>query len=201
MLYQLQTLYLVLLAGKCCAIAKFAACNFLFDYMNNTYNDTWPYKNTDTWCLKGERWKDIPGFEGSFQASNLGRIQSLDRLVPHVRLYEQFVKGRILKQQAKRNVNQFMDDEMISLQVTFCIEGVLQYLNVRRLVYMAFKGKLNFESDKLSVINIDGNGYNNNLSNLALHTLAKKQQRMIRKGRINFSYLVNPQKLIFANWA
>lgn len=29
-----------------------------------------------------EKWKDIPGYEGFYQASNLGRIRSLDRIVP-----------------------------------------------------------------------------------------------------------------------
>lgn len=45
----------------------------------------------------GEIWKDIPGFEGSFLASNKGRIRSLDRIVPHKRCETQFVKGQMLK--------------------------------------------------------------------------------------------------------
>lgn len=32
-----------------------------------------------------EIWKDIQGFEGFYQASNLGRIKSLERIVPHTR--------------------------------------------------------------------------------------------------------------------
>ena len=28
-----------------------------------------------------EKWKDIPSYEGFYQASNFGRIKSLDRLV------------------------------------------------------------------------------------------------------------------------
>ncbi len=31
--------------------------------------------------MPGEVWKDIPGFEGSYQASNLGRVKSLDRII------------------------------------------------------------------------------------------------------------------------
>jgi len=30
-----------------------------------------------------EEWRDIPGFEGTYQVSNLGRVQSLGRTVPH----------------------------------------------------------------------------------------------------------------------
>ena len=29
-----------------------------------------------------EIWKDIEGYEGIYQVSNLGRVRSLDRLVP-----------------------------------------------------------------------------------------------------------------------
>ncbi len=32
--------------------------------------------------MEEEIWKDIPGYEGRYQASNLGRIRSLERLVP-----------------------------------------------------------------------------------------------------------------------
>ena len=31
--------------------------------------------------MKKEIWKDIPGYEGLYQASNLGRIKSLDKVV------------------------------------------------------------------------------------------------------------------------
>lgn len=35
--------------------------------------------SSDAWCLPGEEWKDIKGFEGIYQASTFGRIRSLDR--------------------------------------------------------------------------------------------------------------------------
>ena len=41
-----------------------------------------------------EIWKDIPGFEGHYQASTLGRIKSLDRKDTLGRS----LKGRIMKQ-------------------------------------------------------------------------------------------------------
>ena len=31
--------------------------------------------------MNDEEWKDIPGYEGLYQASNLGRIKSIDRYV------------------------------------------------------------------------------------------------------------------------
>lgn len=50
-----------------------------------------------------EVWKVIPGYEGLYQASNLGRIRSKDRTIAQVSRYgtpiERKLKGRILKLQ------------------------------------------------------------------------------------------------------
>jgi hypothetical protein len=53
--------------------------------------------------FSGESWKDVPGFEGSYQASDRGRVKSLDRTIPHPWLKTQFVKGRILSQSVSKN--------------------------------------------------------------------------------------------------
>lgn len=49
--------------------------------------------------MDAEQWKDVVGFEGKYQVSDLGRVRSLDRLVPagpggHGR---RLVKGRVLR--------------------------------------------------------------------------------------------------------
>lgn len=40
-----------------------------------------PWQNTDLTSLPGEVWKDVPGYEGTHQVSNLGRVKSLARKV------------------------------------------------------------------------------------------------------------------------
>lgn len=51
--------------------------------------------------MENEIWKDIPGFEGRYQASSQGRIRSLDRIVIYVgkkqSTYTRKMTGRILK--------------------------------------------------------------------------------------------------------
>lgn len=47
-----------------------------------------------------EIWKDIPGFEGRYQASTYGRIRSVDRAVrvtPHGKEAMRTIKGRVLR--------------------------------------------------------------------------------------------------------
>lgn len=149
----------------------------------------YPFRNTDVKNLKGEIWKDVPGYEGYYQVSNMGRVRSLDRTIPHPRLYRQFVKGRILKQKAVKDFNRTTGDAMISLQVALAMENTTHYHNVRRLVYTAFKKKIDFRKDGLYVINKDGDGYNNRLTNLELASKSKKQRRSIETGRQNFEYL------------
>ena len=50
-----------------------------------------------------EVWKDIKGYEGRYQVSNMGRVRSLERIFIDKRGHKQHVKGRILKQEMTRN--------------------------------------------------------------------------------------------------
>ncbi|MBB6126351.1 NUMOD4 domain-containing protein [Mucilaginibacter lappiensis] len=147
--------------------------------------------------LPGEIWKDIPGFEGSYQASNCGRVKSLDRIVPHPRLKQQFVKGRILSQSVSKNKNIKTGEPMIDLRASLSIEGLPYYFNTRRLIYQTFiYQNLNYDKDGLYVINLDNNGYNNRPENLKLCTKSEKQKRAIKRDRV-LPYLKTADR---SNW-
>ena len=50
-----------------------------------------------------ELWKDIEGYEGIYQVSNMGRVRSLDRIVPALNrmtgeVQDYFRRGKVLKQ-------------------------------------------------------------------------------------------------------
>ena len=49
-----------------------------------------------------EIWKDINGFEGSYQASNLGRLRSLDRVIK-TKKGQRRLKGKVLSQIFNKN--------------------------------------------------------------------------------------------------
>ncbi|KKL95762.1 hypothetical protein LCGC14_1851380 [marine sediment metagenome] len=56
-----------------------------------------PLINAKSGLFIMEIWKDIPGYESCYQASNLGRIKSLTRYVRHSKGGKMFHRGRILK--------------------------------------------------------------------------------------------------------
>ena len=57
------------------------------------------YKNLQIESLPNEIWKDIPDYEGLYQASNLGRIKSLKRFKQNYskqqNVEEKIIKGNV----------------------------------------------------------------------------------------------------------
>ena len=112
-----------------------------------------------------EIWKDIEGYEGFYQVSNLGRVRSFDRIVikPHPKTGEPFEfkhKGRILKPGK---------DSKGYLFVNLIIDKVSKLERVHRLVARAFvKGWF----DGAVVNHKDENRQNNQADNLEWVTFA-----------------------------
>lgn len=100
-----------------------------------------------------EIWKDIPNYEGLYQASNLGRIKSLDKWVNWMNGGKRFIKGRILKPYLIKGYQ----------RVCICKNGKNKYCFVHRLVYETFIGEI---PKGLQVNHKDENPQNNILSNI-----------------------------------
>ncbi|MCE2893733.1 MAG: hypothetical protein LW721_04790 [Flammeovirgaceae bacterium] len=149
----------------------------------------YPYQNKSLANMKGEKWKDISGFEGYYKVSSYGRIKSLDREIPHPRLHKQFVRGQILSQSIARNKNILTGEASIDLRVTLARDNAQYYFNSRRLVYCAFIREIDYQKDGLYVINKNGDGFDCSARNLQLITKSEKQNRAIARGRIDFSIL------------
>jgi hypothetical protein len=101
-----------------------------------------------------EIWKDIPGYEGLYQASNLGRIKSLKREINKVWNRFQYcnkpLKEKILKPDGSRY-----------LQVQLCKNNKTTKYSIHRLVLKAFVG-----NSDLVCNHKDANPKNNRLDNL-----------------------------------
>ena len=100
-----------------------------------------------------EIWKDIKGYEGYYQVSNLGEVRSVDRVKWNGVKYVH-IKGRILKKS---------DDRHGYYHVSLSKDGKVKKKKVHKLVAITFLENL----DDLYCINhIDGKKKNNNVNNL-----------------------------------
>ena len=109
--------------------------------------------------LPGETWKDIPGYEGQYQASSLGRVRSLDRYVKCRRgkkVCSIFYPGRLLKPCTTKTRHY----EQVTLKGNIHIE-------VHALVAAAFHGPCPLGCE---VLHINGNFLDNRPENLRYDT-------------------------------
>ena len=117
-----------------------------------------------------EIWKDIKGYEGCYQVSNLGRIKSLDRMTNN-QYGEYFMKGRILK-------NSIIKDKGYCRVSLNNGDGKISK-RVHRLVAEAFVPN---PENKPEVNHIDGNKQNNRADNLEWCTNKENIEHSIRTG-------------------
>ena len=101
-----------------------------------------------------EIWKDIVGYEGLYQVSNLGKVKSLDRVCHNPRYGKQKRRGNIMRP-SPNNYGY--------LQVRLSKLGKSKTHKVHRLVALAF---LTENRLKKEVNHKDGNKENNCFSNL-----------------------------------
>lgn len=109
-----------------------------------------------------EIWKDIPGFEGLYQASNMGRIRSLDREVRHNYGGTAVKKGKILTPHTIP-YNNGID----RWEAHFSVNGEAHHYVWARCIWTAFNGPI---PDGMQVNHIDEDPTNNKLENLNLMT-------------------------------
>lgn len=111
-----------------------------------------------------EIWKPIPGYEGIYDASNLGRIRSTPgKTTSNAKFPLRVWKTRVLK--PKQPKNKKRGDYRVSLWK----DGVERYFLVSRLVAMAWHG---VPDNGMTVNHINGDWLDNRESNLEWCTLA-----------------------------
>src|SRR5690554_8016384 len=114
-----------------------------------------------------EIWKDIKGYEGYYQVSNLGRVKGLERYVNHSNGGLRLLKSKIIKQGVVANGY---------LGVSLSKEGVIKSKRVHTLVAISF---LNHTpcNHKIVVDHINGNKKDNRLINLELVSMRENTNR------------------------
>ena len=139
--------------------------------------------------MQKEIWKDIPGYEGYYQASSLGKIRSLDRYVNGKHKdFKYFRKGKNIIGHIASNYYMVLLNK----------NGKYKNYSIHRLVALTF---LKNTENKETVNHKDGNKLNNSLLNLEWATRSENQKHMFdslgvkgnkywsgRFGKLNKSY-------------
>ena len=122
-----------------------------------------------------EIWKDIKGYEGQYQVSNLGRVKSLPRTTPYINKagYEssQFREGQLKKE---------IDNGRGYKTVDLYKDNKGKRLYIHRLVVEAFVGDI---PPGMAVNHIDFNKANNALDNLEIVTYSENNNHSAKAGR------------------
>lgn len=133
--------------------------------------------------MKEETWKDIEGYEGLYQVSNLGRVKSLERTIIRNDGKSYHQKEHIMKEYKNK-------DGYLYVALSKKNIGVVNK-NIHRLVAQAFLDWNNYKTTgtenknnlkKLEVNHIDGNKENNNFTNLEICTKNYNQKEAFRLG-------------------
>lgn len=131
-----------------------------------------------------EVWKDIPGYEGLYEASSSGSIRSKEgKTTSSVTCSKRVWKQRIMKQKYKKGKNGRLD-----AMITLWKNGAPHYHLVSRLIASTFCDNLLYTS--MTVNHKDGNPLNNNADNLEWLTAADNIKYGFENGQ--FSSFMKP---------
>jgi hypothetical protein len=155
---------------------------------------SWPiYAATMMGCFyfKGsanmnEVWKDVVGYEGKYQASNLGQVRSVDRWVTHGRWggdAKRFLKGNLLSQSVA-STGYYV--------VGFRGKKNTDKKEVHALVALTFLGE---RPAKHHTHHIDENKLNNNISNLEYKSSSNHSSHH-HKGESNYNAKLTAAKVL-----
>ena len=113
-----------------------------------------------------ENWRPIPGYEGVYEVSDLGRVRSLDRIDARGRR----ICGRALRPGITRSGH---------LQVNLCLDGKRRWTYVHRLVLMTFVGPA---PEGMEGCHGNGRPADNRLANLRWASQSENNRDRVRHG-------------------
>ena len=157
---------------------------FIFSQKNLVKKIEYPYQNLELRNLKGERWESIPGFDGAYEVSNLGRIKSLPRWRgAGIGGRGYYTKELIRKQGLRKRYNHFIKEQTFTLCVSIKHEGKTISTSTARFVYQAFVQDFDLEDKTLLISYYDSNGLNLHHSNLFLTNRSNLSKRISQLNR------------------
>jgi len=124
-----------------------------------------------------EEWRDIPEYEGYYQASNLGRVRSLDRTVEFSDGRKRFYKGKIIK--GSLNEDGYR-------QTTLRGDDIGRSFMFSQIIAVAFLGH-EPNGHELVVDHINGDKSDNRVENLRIVTQRDNSSTCFRSNEESFS--------------
>lgn len=145
----------------------------------------YPFENLSLVNLRGEKWKDIPDFEGIYKISNYGRILSLSRKLPMNTLKggDFISQEKIRKSKLDVKINKTINEPLYTLIITLYKDGVSHHFSLARLVYFVFKEKFNLRDRSIYISYKDHDGRNVHISNLIKSDIGSIKLKSFKEGR------------------
>lgn len=140
-----------------------------------------------------EIWKDIKGYEGLYQVSNLGKIKSLGRTIERIG-----PNGKKFYRNYPSKIIKIALDTKGYYRTNLAKNGINKTVKIHRIVAEAF---IPNTYNKPQINHIDGNKQNNNVNNLEWCTNKENQDHSWRnglrkKGKEHWSYGKVPKQLL-----
>ena len=137
-----------------------------------------------------EEWKDIKGYEGYYQVSNLGRVKSLDRFVPHKTSKNIKINEKILK---------YHLDDKGYCRIHIHKNNIRKQFKIHKLVANHFLLK---KENNYVVDHEDKNKLNNNVNNLRYvsHSKNTRNSNKIEKSYSKYNGVSNHGKNKFRSY-
>lgn len=118
-----------------------------------------------------EEWRAIPGYEGIYEVSNIGRVRSLDRID---------IRGK----RCPGRIRRLQNDPDGHRRVMLARDRVQKVAKVYRLVLLAFVGP---PPEGTEALHRDGNPENDAVENLCWGTRSENMHDRVRHGTHHFA--------------
>jgi hypothetical protein len=145
---------------------------FIFEkisHLKRTTKIAFPYENTALENIKGERWKDVPGFEGEYEVSNFGRIKSLRRWKASGNGDGGYYTKEIIRRpNVRKGYNKFMKQPIFTIGITLKHDGINTSTSTARFVYCTFIASFDLDDKNICISYKNSDGRNLYYKNLFL---------------------------------
>ena len=148
----------------------------------------YPYQNRSLMDLPGEQWRDMPGFDGAYVISSLGRIKSLRRWRASGS-GGYYTREMIRKLPVRTSKNRLLGQNTYTVTSTLKKNGKPISRSVSRYVYYAFVASFDLDDKNLLISYKDHEGRNLDYNNLFVTDHSALSSRSFQSNRAQSYFL------------